>query len=139
MVVERGEIYYADLNPVVGSEQGGMRPVLVIQNDIGNKHSPTVIVAAVTSRTNKARLPMHVEFKAQDCGLKRDSVVLCEQISTIDKQRLRDRIGHANPRDMLRVTAALRVSLGMSAGKAAVENITKDEHKTRISKKADPR
>ena len=92
-IVKRGDIYYADLSPVVGSEQGGMRPVLIVQNDTGNKHSPTVIAAAITSQTGKARLPTHIELDAQSVGLSRDSVILLEQIRTIDKSRLRERMG----------------------------------------------
>ena len=90
MIVKRGDIYYADLSPVVGSEQGGIRPVLVIQNDIGNKYSPTVIAAAITSQINKAKMPTHIELAAKDYGLNKDSVILLEQIRTIDKRRLRE-------------------------------------------------
>lgn len=93
MIVKRGDIYYADLSPVVGSEQGGIRPVLVIQNDIGNKYSPTVIAAAITSQINKAKMPTHIELAAKDYGLNKDSVILLEQIRTIDKRRLREKIG----------------------------------------------
>ena len=93
MIVKRGDIYYADLSPVVGSEQGGIRPVLVIQNDIGNKYSPTVIAAAITSQINKAKMPTHIELAAKDYGLNTDSVILLEQIRTIDKRRLREKIG----------------------------------------------
>ena len=93
MIIERGDIFYADLRPVVGSEQGGIRPVLILQNDIGNRYSPTTIVAAITSQINKAHLPTHVELKAEEFGLERDSVILLEQIRTIDKKRLRSRIG----------------------------------------------
>ena len=95
-IVKRGDIFYADLSPVVGSEQGGMRPVLIVQNDTGNKHSPTVIAAAITSQTGKARLPTHIELNAQSVGLSRDSVILLEQVRTIDKSRLRERMGR-NP------------------------------------------
>ena len=94
-MVKRGDIYYADLSPVVGSEQGGMRPVLIVQNDTGNRHSPTVIAAAITSQMNKARLPTHIELEGPAVGLTKDSVVLLEQIRTIDKRRLREHIGHA--------------------------------------------
>ena len=94
MVIRRGDIYYADLRPVVGSEQGGVRPVLVIQNDTGNRHSPTVIVAAITSKMNKAKLPTHMELSARQCQIVRDSVILLEQLRTIDKQRLNDQIRH---------------------------------------------
>lgn len=111
MVVRRGELYYADLSPVVGSEQGGIRPVLVVQNDTGNKYSPTVIAAAVTSRINKARLPTHIELP-QAFGLAKDSVILLEQIRTIDKKRLMSRIGELPPATMSRVNRAILISLG---------------------------
>lgn len=111
MVIRRGDIFYADLRPVVGSEQGGIRPVLVIQNDTGNRHSPTVIVAAITSKMNKAKLPTHVELCARQCQIERDSVILLEQLRTIDKQRLKDRVGHLDENALLRVNEALRVSL----------------------------
>ena len=94
MQVKRGDIYYADLSPVVGSEQGGIRPVLIIQNDVGNRYSPTVICAAITSRMNKAKLPTHIEIDSRRCQIMKDSVILLEQIRTIDKQRLKDMIGH---------------------------------------------
>jgi mRNA interferase MazF len=93
-VVKRGDIYYADLSPVIGSEQGGIRPVLIIQNDIGNKYSPTIIIAAITSQINKAKLPTHVEISSEEYGLNKDSVILLEQVRTIDKRRLKDKIGH---------------------------------------------
>ena len=93
MSVRRGEIYYADLSPVVGSEQGGVRPVLIVQNDVGNKYSPTVIAAAITSQKEKSKLPTHIEINAQNCGLAKNSVVLLEQIRTIDKKRLKERMG----------------------------------------------
>ena len=111
MVIRRGDIYYADLRPVVGSEQGGIRPVLVIQNDTGNRHSPTVIVAAITSKMNKAKLPTHVELNARQCQIVRDSVILLEQLRTIDKQRLRDKVCHLDESVLARVNEALRVSL----------------------------
>ena len=111
MVIRRGDIYYADLRPVVGSEQGGVRPVLVIQNDTGNRHSPTVIVAAITSRMNKAKLPTHVELSARQCQIVRDSVILLEQLRTIDKQRLKDKVCHLDESILARVNEALRVSL----------------------------
>lgn len=110
--IRRGELYYADLSPVVGSEQGGVRPVLVVQNDVGNRYSPTVIAAAVTSKLNKARLPTHIELSAKAYGLTRDSVVLLEQIRTIDKRRLKERIGLLSPQVMSRVDGALLISLG---------------------------
>ena len=112
-IVKRGEIYYADLSPVVGSEQGGMRPVLIVQNDTGNKHSPTVIAAAITSQTGKARLPTHIELDAQSVGLTRDSVILLEQIRTIDKSRLRERMGRLDESTMTKVDSAIAVSFGL--------------------------
>lgn len=112
-VVKRGDIYYADLSPVIGSEQGGIRPVLIIQNDIGNKYSPTVIITAITSQINKAKLPTHVEISSEEYGLNKDSVILLEQIRTIDKRRLKDKIGHINDELMVRVDQALMISLGM--------------------------
>lgn len=113
-MVRRGEIYFADLSPVVGSEQGGVRPVIIIQNDIGNEFSPTVIVAAITSQIEKARLPTHVELRGRDLGLHRDSVVLLEQIRTIDKRRLTEKIAALNGDMMLRVEDALLISLGFA-------------------------
>ena len=101
--VKRGDIYYADLSPVVGSEQGGMRPVLIVQNDTGNKHSPTVIAAAITSQKDKSRLPTHISLSAEHCGLSRDSVVLLEQIRTIDKRRLKDMVCHLDKEIMEKV------------------------------------
>ncbi len=112
--VKRGEIYFADLSPVVGSEQGGMRPVLIVQNDTGNRHSPTVIAAAITSQTGKARLPTHINLSAQSYGLSRDSVVLLEQIRTIDKSRLRERMGRLDSPTMQQVDNAIAVSFGLS-------------------------
>ncbi len=113
MNCKRGDVFFADLSPVVGSEQGGVRPVLIVQNDVGNKYSPTVIVAAITSQIEKAKLPTHVEITAEEHGLDRDSVVLLEQIRTIDKQRLKDRITHLAPELMKRVEDALQISLGL--------------------------
>ena len=112
-MVKRGDIYYADLSPVVGSEQGGMRPVLIVQNDTGNRHSPTVIAAAITSQIGKARLPTHIELSAQSCGLTRDSVILLEQVRTIDKSRLRERMGRLDGPTMNRVDNAIAVSFGL--------------------------
>ena len=112
-IVKRGDIFYADLSPVVGSEQGGMRPVLIVQNDTGNKHSPTVIAAALTSQTGKARLPTHIELNAQSVGLSRDSVILLEQIRTIDKSRLRERMGKLDDNTMTKVDNAIAVSFGL--------------------------
>ena len=111
--VRRGDIFYADLSPVVGSEQGGMRPVLIVQNDTGNRHSPTVIAAAITSQTGKAKLPTHIELICADCGLTRDSVILLEQIRTIDKTRLRERMGKLPDAVMERVNDAIAVSFGL--------------------------
>jgi mRNA interferase MazF len=111
--VKRGDIYYADLSPVVGSEQGGMRPVLIVQNDTGNRHSPTVIAAAITSQIGKARLPTHIELSARNYGLSRDSVILLEQIRTIDKSRLRERMGKLDTTTMNKVDNAIAVSFGL--------------------------
>ncbi len=112
MTIKRGELYYADLSPVVGSEQGGIRPVLVVQNDVGNKYSPTVIAAAVTSKINKAKLPTHIELSSNMYGLQKDSVILLEQIRTLDKRRLKERIGELSPSTMNRVDKAILISLG---------------------------
>ncbi len=114
MNVKRGDIYYADLSPVVGSEQGGVRPVLVIQNDIGNRFSPTIIVSAITSQLDKARLPTHIEIKGESYGLSRKSIVLLEQIRTIDKRRLREKAGHLDEYLMRRVDHALQTSFGLN-------------------------
>ena len=114
MIIKRGDIYYADLSPVIGSEQGGVRPVLVAQNDIGNKYSPTVIAAAITSQINKAKLPTHIEINALEYGLQKDSVILLEQIRTIDKKRLREKIGHLDDELMDRVNEALSISFGLA-------------------------
>lgn len=111
--VKRGEIYYADLSPVIGSEQGGVRPVLIIQNDIGNRYSPTVIAAAITSQRDKAKLPTHIELSAQSCGLQKDSTVLLEQVRTIDKKRLRERMGEITPETMNSINSALSISFGL--------------------------
>jgi mRNA interferase MazF len=111
--IRRGDIYYADLSPVVGSEQGGLRPVLIIQNDVGNKYSPTVIAAAITSRMSKTRLPTHIDIYAERAGLARDSVILLEQIRTLDKRRLRERMGHLDDEMMDRVNNAIAVSFGI--------------------------
>ena len=111
MIIRRGDIYYADLRPVVGSEQGGVRPVLIIQNDIGTKHSPTVICAAITSKMNKAKLPTHVELNTKRCDMIRDSVILLEQLRTIDKQRLKERICHIDDELLKDVDRALMISL----------------------------
>lgn len=113
LVVQRGDIFYANLNPVIGSEQGGIRPVLILQNDIGNKYSPTTIVAAITSRIKKAKLPTHVELSSAKYNLEKDSVILLEQIRTIDKRRLKEKITHLDEETMLRINAALEISLGL--------------------------
>ena len=113
MNVKRGEIYYADLSPVVGSEQGGVRPVLIVQNDVGNKYSPTVIAAAITSQQYKSDLPTHINLSAASSGLAKDSIVLLEQVRTLDKKRLREKMGILDETDMLRVDRALSVSLGI--------------------------
>ncbi len=113
MTVKRGDIYYADLSPVVGSEQGGVRPVLIVQNDVGNRFSPTVIAAAITSQRDKTNLPTHIELNAADCGLAKDSIVLLEQVRTIDKRRLREKMGALDGNDMGKVNEALSVSFGL--------------------------
>ena len=113
--VRRGDIFFADLSPVVGSEQGGVRPVLIIQNDAGNRHSPTVIAAAITSRLGKANLPTHINVKAQTCGLTRDSIVLLEQIRTLDKTRLRERMGRLDEPAMAKIDGAIAVSFGLTS------------------------
>ena len=113
--VRRGDIFYADLSPVVGSEQGGVRPALIIQNDMGNRHSPTVIAAAITSQMNKAKLPTHIELVGQDCGLTKDSIVLLEQIRTLDKRRLREHMGRLDGALMDEVDRAIAVSFGLHA------------------------
>lgn len=113
MTVHRGEIYYADLSPVVGSEQGGIRPVLIVQNDVGNKHSPTVIAAAITSQRDKAKLPTHIEVNGAGCGLAKDSVVLLEQIRTLDKRRLKEKMGQLDVSAMSQVNNALSISFGL--------------------------
>ena len=113
MTVKRGDIYYADLSPVIGSEQGGVRPVLIVQNDVGNKYSPTVIAAAITSQKEKNNLPTHIKLDAHNCGLSKDSIVLLEQIRTIDKKRLRERMGALDGASMNQVDKALSISFGL--------------------------
>ncbi len=113
MIIKRGDVYYADLSPIVGSEQGGVRPVLVLQNDVGNKYSPTVIVSAITSQLNKTKLPTHIPLESGN-GLSKDSVVLLEQVRTIDKQRLKEKICHIDNSTMSKVNDALSISFGMS-------------------------
>lgn len=112
--VSRGDIFYANLNPVIGSEQGGVRPVLVLQNDIGNKYSPTTIVAAITSRIKKAKLPTHVELDSEHFSLDKDSVILLEQVRTIDKRRLKEKVAHLDEATMSKIDEALQISLGLS-------------------------
>ena len=121
MSVKRGDIYYADLSPVVGSEQGGLRPVLIIQNDVGNKYSPTVIAAAITSRMDKTKLPTHIDIYADKVGLARDSVVLLEQIRTLDKRRLKEKMGHLDEDSMQQVNSAIAVSFGLGQQPSAAE------------------
>lgn len=120
MSVKRGDIYYADLSPVVGSEQGGLRPVLIIQNDVGNRYSPTVIAAAITSKMSKTHLPTHIDIYAEKVGLAKDSVILLEQVRTIDKRRLKEKMGHLDDNIMNEVNSAIAVSFGL-------ENPTADE------------
>ena len=111
--VKRGDIFYADLSPVIGSEQGGLRPVLIVQNDVGNRHSPTVIAAAITSKMGKAKLPTHIDIYGGRVGLAKDSVILLEQIRTIDKQRLKEKMGHLDDDTMKTVNDAISVSFGL--------------------------
>lgn len=115
MTVKRGDIYYADLSPVIGSEQGGIRPVLIVQNDVGNKFSPTVIAAAITSQKMKADLPTHIKLNAEFCGLAKDSIVLLEQVRTLDKKRLKEHICTLSEEDMLKIDSAILVSMGLKA------------------------
>ncbi|MBQ4136559.1 MAG: type II toxin-antitoxin system PemK/MazF family toxin [Clostridia bacterium] len=121
MSVKRGDIFYADLSPVVGSEQGGLRPVLIVQNDIGNKYSPTVIAAAITSQIGKTKLPTHIDVFADRYGLAKDSVILLEQIRTIDKKRLKEKMGHLDDALMSRVDDAISISFGLPAGDADID------------------
>ena len=113
MNIKRGDIYYADLSPVVGSEQGGLRPVLIVQNDVGNRYSPTVIAAAITSKMSKTKLPTHIDIPGQNAGLSKDSVILLEQVRTIDKQRLKEKMGHLDRTTMNNVDNAIQVSFGL--------------------------
>lgn len=127
MLVKRGDIFYADLSPVIGSEQGGMRPVLIIQNDVGNRYSPTVIAAAITSKTGKSKLPTHIDVAHADealsaQGLAKDSVILLEQVRTLDKRRLKEHIGHLDDNTMQKVNTAISVSFGLSAQDYTVED-----------------
>lgn len=121
MTIKRGDIYYADLSPVVGSEQGGMRPVLIVQNDVGNKYSPTVIAAAITSKLGKTRLPTHIDVYADKVGLAKDSVILLEQIRTIDKKRLGEKMGHLDDALMGAVNNAITISFGLGSDGAGGE------------------
>lgn len=114
MNIKRGDIYYADLSPVIGSEQGGLRPVLIVQNDVGNKYSPTVIAAAITSRMSKTKLPTHIDVPGDDAGLAKDSIILLEQIRTIDKKRLKEKMGHLDDATMISVNNAIEVSFGLN-------------------------
>ena len=132
ITVKRGDIYYADLSPVVGSEQGGLRPVLIIQNDVGNKYSPTVIAAAITSRMSKTRLPTHSDIYADKAGLAKDSVILLEQIRTLDKRRLKEKIGHLDEAAMLRVDNAIAVSFGLGTQDGAAVASKEHEHRETI-------
>ena len=122
MNIKRGDIYYADLSPVVGSEQGGLRPVLIVQNDIGNRYSPTVIAAAITSKMSKTKLPTHIDISAASVGLSKDSVILLEQIRTLDKKRLKEKMGHLDEETMTHVNSAIQVSFGLELSDT-LENI----------------
>ena len=113
MNIKRGDIYYADLSPVIGSEQGGLRPVLIVQHDVGNRYSPTVIAAAITSKMGKTKLPTHIDIPGQNAGLSKDSVILLEQVRTIDKQRLKEKMGHLDRATMNHVNNAIQVSFGL--------------------------
>ena len=124
MSVKRGDIYYADLSPVVGSEQGGLRPVLIIQNDVGNRYSPTVIAAAITSRMGKTKLPTHIDITADKVGLAKDSIVLLEQVRTLDKRRLKEKMGHLDETMMNAVNAAIAVSFGLGDRAEAIGRST---------------
>ena len=119
VTIKRGDIFYADLSPVIGSEQGGLRPVLIVQNDVGNKYSPTVIAAAITSRLGKTKLPTHIDVYADKVGLQKDSVILLEQIRTIDKRRLREKMGHLDDSMMQSVNDAISVSFGLAGSAQA--------------------
>ncbi len=128
MTVHRGDIYYADLSPVVGSEQGGIRPVLIVQNDVGNRFSPTVIAAAITSQKDKTKLPTHIQLQATGSGLQRDSIVLLEQIRTLDKRRLKEHMGRLDDVSMRRIDQALQVSFGL--GGTAASAVASDQQAT---------
>ena len=128
ITVKRGDIYYADLSPVVGSEQGGLRPVLIIQNDVGNRYSPTVIAAAITSRMGKTRLPTHIDIYADKAGLAKDSVILLEQIRTLDKRRLKEKMGHLDEAVMQRVDSAIAISFGLGGTGSTAVASTEGQH-----------
>lgn len=136
--IKRGDIYYADLSPVIGSEQGGLRPVLIVQNDIGNRYSPTVIAAAITSRMTKTRLPTHIDIYASEAGLSKDSVILLEQIRTIDKQRLKEKMGHLPERMMQEVDDALYVSFGLAKSETASELHSAKRSTAAVASSANP-
>ena len=121
MTIRRGDIFYADLSPVIGSEQGGLRPVLIVQNDVGNRYSPTVIAAAITSKMGKNKLPTHIDVSAPEVGLAKDSVILLEQIRTIDKKRLKEKMGHLDESTMNHVNSAIEVSFGLSGAEGSAE------------------
>ena len=134
MSVKRGDIFYADLSPVVGSEQGGLRPVLIIQNDIGNRYSPTVIAAAITSRLSKTHLPTHIDIYAEKAGLSKDSVILLEQVRTLDKRRLKEKMGHLDDEVMQVVNSAIAVSFGLDTGaRGTVTAATSDPDAPNVS------
>ena len=130
MSVKRGDIFYADLSPVVGSEQGGLRPVLIIQNDIGNRYSPTVIAAAITSRLSKTHLPTHIDIYAEKAGLSKDSVILLEQVRTLDKRRLKEKMGHLDDDVMQVVNSAIAVSFGLDTGARSTASAATSEPDT---------
>ncbi len=121
MNIKRGDIYYADLSPVIGSEQGGLRPVLIIQNDVGNRYSPTVIAAAITSKISKTKLPTHIDVPGDGAGLAKDSIILLEQIRTIDKKRLKEKMGHLDDNTMTSVNSAIEVSFGLGGTQSTEE------------------
>lgn len=132
MNIKRGDIYYADLSPVVGSEQGGLRPVLIVQNDVGNRYSPTVIAAAITSKMSKARLPTHIDIYAKEVGLAKDSVILLEQVRTLDKRRLREKMGHLEEGTMQRVNEAISVSFGLIKDEERDRRVYTPQHKVNL-------
>ena len=137
MIIRRGDIYYADLSPVVGSEQGGIRPVLIVQNDVGNKFSPTVIAAAITSQKDKTKLPTHIQLDAQDTGLSKNSIVLLEQVRTLDKKRLKERMGRLDETSMELVNHALSVSFGLNMGESRRKEATHALQRTGRNRQTD--